>query len=63
MIYTARVLPDTRGDIHRFLADYLDQQRRLLATTTPDYAGALALIPHPGLRQRLHQVYAEALSL
>ncbi|MFB7025906.1 MULTISPECIES: HEXXH motif-containing putative peptide modification protein [unclassified Streptomyces] len=64
MIYTARVLTETSDPaIHRFLASYLDQQRRLLATTTPDYADALALIPHPGLQQRLRSVYTEALSL
>ncbi|MFF8618214.1 aKG-HExxH-type peptide beta-hydroxylase [Streptomyces sp. NPDC015350] len=63
MIYTARVLTETSGDIHRFLAGYLDQQRRLLTTTTTDHTSALALIPHPGLQQRLRNVYAEALSL
>ncbi|MEU7028956.1 HEXXH motif-containing putative peptide modification protein [Streptomyces sp. NPDC046275] len=63
MIYTARVLTETSGDIHRFLAGDLDQQRRLLATTTTDHATALTLIPHPALRQRLQTVYTEALSL
>ncbi|MFI8103477.1 aKG-HExxH-type peptide beta-hydroxylase [Streptomyces sp. NPDC086023] len=63
MIYTARVLTETSGGLHRFLAGYLDQQRRLLATTTADHTKALALVPHPELQQRLQSVYAEALSL
>ncbi|BAU88070.1 hypothetical protein SLA_7204 [Streptomyces laurentii] len=63
MIYTARVLTETTGDIHHFLAGYLDQQRRLLTTTTADHTKALALVPHPGLQQRLRNVYDEALSL
>lgn len=63
MIYTARVLPETSGDVHRFLAAYLDQQRGLLAATTDDHPQALALIADSGLRQRLHTIHAEALSL
>ena len=63
MLYTARVLPQTSGAVHRFLAAYLDQQRDLLATTTDDHTRALDLIPDTGLRQRLHAVHHEALSL
>ncbi|MFE2595945.1 HEXXH motif-containing putative peptide modification protein [Streptomyces sp. NPDC059396] len=63
MIYTARILPRTTGDLHRFLAAYLDQQRDLLAPTASDHARALDLIADTGLRQRLHTVHQEALSL
>ena len=62
MIYTARILSETSGAVHRFLTAYLDQQRVLLAATD-DHPRALALITDPELRQRLHAVYAEALSL
>ncbi|TDC59432.1 hypothetical protein E1258_18045, partial [Micromonospora sp. KC207] len=63
MIYTARVLPETNGDLHRFLAAYLDQQRRLLAATAAGHARALTLITAPDLRERLRLVHREALSL
>ncbi|WP_329309249.1 aKG-HExxH-type peptide beta-hydroxylase [Streptomyces microflavus] len=63
MIYTARVLNQTEGAVYQFLARYLAQQRRLLATTTTDHATALALVPHPALRNRLRHVYTAALSL
>ncbi|MFD5030020.1 HEXXH motif-containing putative peptide modification protein [Streptomyces sp. NPDC058405] len=63
MIYTARVLPQTSGAVHHFLTAYLDQQRVLLAATTDDHPQALALIADPELRQRLHAVHTEALSL
>ncbi|MEV1066032.1 HEXXH motif-containing putative peptide modification protein [Streptomyces sp. NPDC050263] len=63
MIYTARVLPQTTGTLHRFLTAYLAQQRDLLAPTAADHAHALTLIPDTGLRQRLHAVHHEALSL
>ncbi|MEU1476119.1 HEXXH motif-containing putative peptide modification protein [Streptomyces sp. NPDC005760] len=63
MIYTARVLEETAGDLHRFLATYLGQQRELLSTTADDHAGALSLVSDTGLRQRLHAVHEEALSL
>ncbi|WP_432144264.1 aKG-HExxH-type peptide beta-hydroxylase [Streptomyces sp. bgisy084] len=63
MIYTARVLPQTTGALHQFLTAYLDQQRGLLAPTTDDHTRALALVPDAGLRQRLHGVHQEALSL
>ncbi|AWN30057.1 HEXXH motif-containing putative peptide modification protein [Streptomyces sp. NEAU-S7GS2] len=63
MIYTARVLSQTTGALHQFLTAYLDQQRGLLAPTTDDHARVLALIPDAGLRQRLHAVHHEALSL
>ncbi|MFG3112904.1 aKG-HExxH-type peptide beta-hydroxylase [Streptomyces sp. NPDC048197] len=63
MIYTARVLSQTTGALHQFLTAYLDQQRGLLAPTADDHARALALIPDTGLRQRLHAVHHEALSL
>ncbi|MER5741104.1 HEXXH motif-containing putative peptide modification protein [Streptomyces sp. NPDC002262] len=63
MIYTARVLAETTGSVRRFLTGYLDQQRRLLETTTTDHETALTLIPHPVLQQRLRNVYIEALTL
>ncbi|TQE29126.1 HEXXH motif domain-containing protein [Streptomyces ipomoeae] len=63
MIYTTRVLEETTGDLHRFLAAYLDQQRGLLSTTADDHADALSLVSDPGLRQRLHAVHQEALGL
>ncbi|MER0483242.1 HEXXH motif-containing putative peptide modification protein [Streptomyces sp. Edi2] len=63
MIYTARVLSQTTGALHQFLTAYLDQQRGLLAPTADDHARVLALIPDNGLRQRLHAVHHEALSL
>ncbi|MEV5766103.1 HEXXH motif-containing putative peptide modification protein [Micromonospora sp. NPDC052213] len=63
MIYTARVLPKTSGGLCRFLAAYLDRQRGLLATTATDHARALALITDRDLRERLHSIHREALSL
>lgn len=63
MIYAARVLPETSGDLYRFLTAYLDQQRGLLATTAADHDRALALINDPALRERLRSVHREALSL
>ncbi|WP_435211953.1 aKG-HExxH-type peptide beta-hydroxylase [Streptomyces sp. bgisy034] len=63
MIYTARVLPETTGTVTQFLTAYLAQQRDLLARTTEDHARALALVPDTGLRQRLHGVHQNALSL
>ncbi|MFF9784215.1 HEXXH motif-containing protein [Streptomyces sp. SceaMP-e96] len=63
MIYTARVLSQTTGALHQFLTAYLDQQRSLLAPTADDHARVLALIPNADLRQRLHAVHHEALSL
>ncbi|MEU8408023.1 HEXXH motif-containing putative peptide modification protein [Micromonospora sp. NPDC048842] len=63
MIYTARVLPGTSGDLYRFMTAYLEQQRGLLATTAADHDRALALITDPTLRERLRSVHREALSL
>ncbi|MFJ9961278.1 aKG-HExxH-type peptide beta-hydroxylase [Streptomyces avermitilis] len=63
VIYTARVLPETTGTVHQFLAAYLAQQRDLLARTAEDHDRALALIPDTALRQHLHSVHHEALSL
>ncbi|AJC54956.1 HEXXH motif-containing putative peptide modification protein [Streptomyces sp. 769] len=63
VIYTARVLPSTSGDLHRFLSAYLEQQRGMLATTANDHAHALTLIADPDLRRHLHSVHREALSL
>ncbi|WP_433530602.1 aKG-HExxH-type peptide beta-hydroxylase [Micromonospora sp. CA-263727] len=63
MIYTARVLPETNGDVYRFLTAYLNQQRGMLAATATDHDRALALIAAPELRERLHSVHHEALSL
>ncbi len=63
MIYTARVLSDTSGNLNRFLTAYLEQQRALLATTAADHARALGLITTPDLRERLRLVHHEALGL
>ena len=63
MIYTSRVLERTSGDLRRFLAAYLDQQRTLLAGTSDDHAHALKLISDDGLRSRLRAVHHQALSL
>ncbi|MFD4906577.1 aKG-HExxH-type peptide beta-hydroxylase [Kitasatospora purpeofusca] len=63
MIYTARVLDRTGGDLHRFLTAYLDQQRTLLAGTSEDHARALQMISDDGLHSRLHAVHRQALSL
>ncbi|RQW96161.1 aKG-HExxH-type peptide beta-hydroxylase [Micromonospora inaquosa] len=63
MIYTARVLPDTSGNLNRFLNAYLEQQRGFLATTAADHARALSLITTPDLRERLRLVHHEALGL
>ncbi|MFD4371859.1 aKG-HExxH-type peptide beta-hydroxylase [Streptomyces sp. NPDC058486] len=63
MIYTARTLPETRGEVRRFLAAYLDQQRGLIARTADDHACALDLVSAPVLRHHLQTVYAMALDL
>ncbi|MEU9059125.1 HEXXH motif-containing putative peptide modification protein [Streptomyces sp. NPDC048430] len=63
MIYTARVLPQTSGPVHRFLAAYLDQQRELLAATADVHPQALTLVGDADLRQRLGHVHTEALTL
>ncbi|KQV20885.1 MULTISPECIES: hypothetical protein [unclassified Kitasatospora] len=36
MLYSARALEHTEGDVKRFLAAYLDQQRGHLVTTAAD---------------------------
>jgi HEXXH motif-containing protein len=63
MLYTARVLPETNGNVHRFLTAYLARQREQLAMTTDDHARALTLIHDTDLRHRLHGVHREALKL
>ncbi|MFD5494617.1 HEXXH motif-containing putative peptide modification protein [Streptomyces sp. NPDC127091] len=63
MLFTARALEDTTGDLHRFLTAYLDQQRSLLAGTSADHARALELISDDGLRVRLAAAYEQALAL
>ncbi|MFF4650908.1 aKG-HExxH-type peptide beta-hydroxylase [Streptomyces sp. NPDC001380] len=63
MLYTARVLDRTSGDLRCFLTAYLNQQRGLLARTADDHARALALVPDPDLLHRLRVVHREALSL
>ncbi|MET7712304.1 HEXXH motif-containing putative peptide modification protein [Streptomyces sp. NPDC005407] len=63
MLYTAQALKDTTGDLHRFLAAYLDQQRSLLTVTATDHAQALELISDDGLRLRLAAVHQQALAL
>ncbi|WP_328763999.1 aKG-HExxH-type peptide beta-hydroxylase [Streptomyces sp. NBC_00272] len=63
MLFTAHALTSTTGDLHRFLAAYLDQQRSLLAGTAPDHASALELISDDGLRDRLAAAHHQALAL
>nr|BEK67494.1 hypothetical protein KPHV_47210 [Kitasatospora purpeofusca] len=63
MLYTARVLEHTEGDVQSFLAAYLDQQRTKLATTAADHPRALELIGDEGLRERLAAVHRQALTL
>ncbi|MER5972218.1 HEXXH motif-containing putative peptide modification protein [Streptomyces sp. NPDC002055] len=63
MLYTARVLEHTDGDVQRFLAAYLDQQRHHLAATAADHPHALELVGHEGLRERLAAVHQQALAL
>ncbi|MFI8338934.1 hypothetical protein ACIF8W_02430 [Streptomyces sp. NPDC085639] len=59
-----RTDPNTpRGDLHRFLTAYLDQQRSFLAGTAPDHARALELISDGGLRNRLAAAHRQALAL
>ncbi|MFB6822666.1 HEXXH motif-containing putative peptide modification protein [Streptomyces virginiae] len=63
MLYTAHALKRTIGDLHRFLAAYLDQQRTLLAGTSADHNRALELITDDGLRDRLVAAHQRALAL
>ena len=63
MLYTAHALKGTTGDLHRFLASYLDQQRSLLAGTAADHTRALQLISDDGLRLRMTAVHEWALAL
>ncbi|MFE0458143.1 HEXXH motif-containing putative peptide modification protein [Kitasatospora sp. NPDC058965] len=63
VIYTARVLDHTGGDLRRFLAAYLAKQRTLLTSTRDDHARALQLISDDGLRSRLQNVHNQALGL
>ncbi|WP_434591750.1 aKG-HExxH-type peptide beta-hydroxylase [Streptomyces sp. A5-4] len=63
MLYTAHALNGTTGDLHRFLAAYLDQQRSLLAGTAADHPRALELISDDALCLRLAAVYQQALAL
>ncbi|MFF1906382.1 aKG-HExxH-type peptide beta-hydroxylase [Kitasatospora sp. NPDC058218] len=63
MLYTARVLEHTEGDVHRFLTAYLDQQRGHLITTAADHPRALELVGDEDLRERLAAVHRQALTL
>ncbi|MCX4751180.1 HEXXH motif-containing putative peptide modification protein [Kitasatospora sp. NBC_01287] len=63
MLYTARVLEHTEGDVQRFLTAYLDQQRGHLATTAADHPRALELVGDEALRERLAAVHRQALTL
>jgi len=63
MLYTARILPNTSGDTHRFLTAYLHQQRTLLAGTAADHAQALDLVTDDQLRTRLADVHQQAIGL
>lgn len=63
MLYTARRLEHTQGDVRRFLTSYLDQQRQQLAATTTDHPRALELLGDEDLRGRLSAVHRQALAL
>lgn len=63
MIYTARALDRTSGNIRGFLRAYLSQQRELLQTTAGDHARALDLITDDELRHRLDLVHRSARTL
>lgn len=63
MLYTAHALKSATGDLQRFLAAYLDQQRSLLAETATDHTHALELISDDDLRLRLTAVHQQALAL
>ncbi|MFF2611719.1 MULTISPECIES: aKG-HExxH-type peptide beta-hydroxylase [Streptomycetaceae] len=63
MLYTARVLEHTEGDVRAFLTAYLDQQRDLLAASAADHPRALELIHDEDLRERLAAVHRQALTL
>ncbi|MFJ4680692.1 aKG-HExxH-type peptide beta-hydroxylase [Kitasatospora sp. NPDC088783] len=63
MLYTARVLEHTDGDVRHFLTAYLDRQRDLLAASAADHPRALHLIRDEGLRERLAAVHRQALTL
>ncbi|MFF3015906.1 aKG-HExxH-type peptide beta-hydroxylase [Streptomyces sp. NPDC057939] len=63
MIYTARALEHAEGDVRRFLAAYLDQQRAQLAATAADHPRALELVSDEDLRERLATVHQQALTL
>ncbi|MBT2397406.1 HEXXH motif-containing putative peptide modification protein [Streptomyces sp. ISL-100] len=63
MLYTAQALKGTTGDLHRFLAAYLDQQRSLLVGTAADHSRVLELISDESLRLRLAAVHQQALAL
>ncbi|GAA2484217.1 hypothetical protein GCM10010406_20610 [Streptomyces thermolineatus] len=63
MLFTVQALEDSTGDLHRFLAAYLDQQRSFLVSTPADHTRALELISDDGLRARLAAAYEQALAL
>ncbi|GHB09998.1 aKG-HExxH-type peptide beta-hydroxylase [Streptomyces chryseus] len=63
MLYAAQALKGATGDLHRFLAAYLDQQRSHLAQTADAHTHALELISDQGLRLRLAAVHQQALAL
>ncbi|MFD9593087.1 HEXXH motif-containing putative peptide modification protein [Kitasatospora sp. NPDC059973] len=63
MIYTARIIDQTTGDLRKFLAAYLDKQRPLLAATAADHARALDLVADDDLRTRLRDVHQQAAGL
>jgi len=63
MIFAARAAGQAVGDVRRFLASYLGQQRGLLADTADSHCRALCLVADPGIRQRLAAVYRAASAL
>ena len=63
MLFTARVLESTTGELRQFLTAYLDKQRPLLAATAGDHDEAIGLIEDPGLKDHLQAVYQQARTL
>jgi hypothetical protein len=63
MLYTAKVLKGTSGDLYRFLVADFDHQRSLLASTVADHNRALSLVGDDGLRLRLAASHQQALAL
>ncbi|MFJ9378885.1 aKG-HExxH-type peptide beta-hydroxylase [Streptomyces sp. NPDC101455] len=62
-LYVARVLPTLSGDTEAHLTSYLDRQRTQLRIAGKDHGEALAAITSGDLRDRLHAVLTQALTV